>query len=61
LLLLRLPLLINSKDLIELLDLVLEVGLLDKAAIVKDKITAGFKASILIIYKKAIKSLYRVG
>jgi hypothetical protein len=59
--LLILPLLISSKDLIKLLDLALEVSLLDKAAIIKDKVVVGSRASILIIYKKAIKSLYKVG
>jgi hypothetical protein len=59
--LLILPLSISSKDLIKLLSLALEVGLLDKAAIVKDKAAAGSRVSISIIYKEAAESLYRAG
>jgi hypothetical protein len=59
--LLILSLLISSKDLIELLGLALEVGLLDKAAIVKNKAAVGSKALISITYKEAAESLYKVG
>jgi hypothetical protein len=52
-------LIINSKDLIKLLSLALEIDLLDKVAIVKDKVVISFKILILIIYKEAIKFLYK--
>jgi hypothetical protein len=58
--LLILLLLISFKDLIELLVLALEVGLLDKAVIVKNKIAIGFRVLILIIYKEAAEFLYKV-
>jgi hypothetical protein len=41
--------------------LALGVGLLDKTVIVKDKVAVGSRALILIIYKEAVESLYRVG
>jgi hypothetical protein len=59
--LLILLLLISSKDLIKLLGLALEVGLLDKAVIIKDKVAVGSRVLISIIYKEAAESLYRVG